>query len=160
MFGLAETFLGNPRSGLVHIEKALAENRKIGIEWRRSVLLFNLGVCRFILADYQPAMQAMNQAHALSVESGQGYVAGKALTWMGRIESRRDPQLHDAASDHIRQGIEILRKLDIRPELALGHLFLGEHYARSGKRKLSAEHSGRAKQMFQDLGMQIQRSTG
>jgi class 3 adenylate cyclase/tetratricopeptide (TPR) repeat protein len=160
MFGLAETFLGNPRSGLVKIEKALVENQKIGIEWRRSLLLFNLGVCRFFLADYQPALEAMSQAHALAVKSGQGYVAGKALTWMGRIESRGDPQSYDAASDHIRQGIEILGELDIRPELALGHLFLGELYARSGKRGLSAKHSGRATRMLQDLGMQIQRSTG
>ncbi len=160
MFGLAETFLGNPRSGLVHIEKALAENRKIGIEWRRSVLLFNLGVCRFFLADFQPAMQAMNQAHVLSVESGQRYVAGKALTWLGRIKSKLDPQSYKASSDLICQGIEILRELEIRPELALGHLFLGELYSRSGKRGLSAEHLSRAKQMFQVLDMQIQRSTG
>ena len=160
MLGLAETFLGNPRSGLVHIEKALAENRKIGIEWRRSVLLFNLGVCRFSLANYQPAMQAMDDAHVLSVESGQRYVAGKALTWLGRIHFKLDPQSYEAASDRIRQGIEILGELDIQPELALGHLFLGEIYSRSGKRRLSAEHLGRARQKFKDLGMQIKRRKG
>ena len=160
MFGLAETFLGNPRSGLVHIEKALAENRKIGIEWRRSVLLFNLGVCRYGLADYQPAMQAMNDAHVLSVESGQRYVAGKALTWLGRIHFRLDPQSNETASGLICQGIEILGELDLQPELALGHLFLGEIYTRSGKRALSAEHLGRARQMFQDLGMQVKRRNG
>ena len=160
MFGLAETFLGNPQSGLVHIEKALAENQKIGVEWRRSLLLFNLGVCRFTLADYQPAMQAMNQAHVLSVESGQRYVAGKALTWLGRIHLRLDPQSFEAASGLICQGIEILGELNIQPELALGHLFLGELYTRSGKRDLSAEHLGRARQMFKDLGMHVKRSNG
>ena len=159
MFGLAETFLGNPQSGLVHIEKALVENQKIGIEWRRSVLLFNLGVCRFFLADYQHARQAMNLAHALSAESGQMYITGKALTWLGRIESKLDPQSYEAASDHICHGIDILGTLEIRPEQSLGHLFLGELYARSGKRGLSAEHFSRAKRMFQDLGMQIQRGT-
>ena len=159
MLGLAEAFLGNPRSGLVHIEKALAENRKIGIEWRRSALLFNLGVCRFSLADYQPAMQAMDDAHVLSVKSGQRYVAGKALTWLGRIHFKLDPQSYEAAADRIRQGIEILGELDIQPELALGHLFLGEIYSRSGKRGLSAEHLGRARQKFKDLGMQIKGET-
>ena len=160
MFGLAETFLGNPQSGLEHIEKALVGNQKIGIEWRRSVLLFNLGVCRFILSDYQSAMQAMNQAHSLSVKSGQMYIAGKALTWLGRIASKLDPQSYEASSDPVYQGIKILHQLDIRPELALGYLFLGEIYSRSGKRRLSVEYLSRAKQMFQNLGMQIQRSSG
>ena len=160
MFGLAETFLGDPRSGLVHIEKALAENRKIGIEWRRSGLLFNLGVCRFILADYQPAMQAMNDAHVLSVASGQRYVTGKALTWLGRIHSKIDPKSVETASTLIGQGIEILRSLDIQPELALGHLFLGELCARSGDSALSTEHLSRARQMFRDLGMHVKRSKG
>ena len=160
MFGLAQTFHGNPRSGLVQIEKALSENQKIGIEWRRSELLFNLGVCRFILADYQPAIQAMNDAHVLSVESGQRYVAGKALTWLGRIHFKLDPQSVDAASSLVDQGIEILSSLDILPELALGHLFLGEIYTRSGKNRLSADHLGRARQMFQRLGMHVKRSKG
>jgi class 3 adenylate cyclase/tetratricopeptide (TPR) repeat protein len=157
MFGLAQTFHGNPQSGRVHIEKALAENQELGIEWRRSVMLFNLGVCRFFLAAYQPAVQAMKQAHALAVESGQRYVAGKALTWLGRIESRLGPQLYAAASEHICKGIDMLGDLDILPELALGHLFLGEVYARSGDKGLSAEHVSRARQMFQDVGMHIQR---
>ncbi len=160
MFGLAQTFLGDPRSGLVHIEKALAENQKIGIEWRRSELLFNLGVCRFILADYQPAMQAMNDAHVLSVASGQRYVTGKALTWLGRIHSKIDPQSVETASNLIGQGIEILRSLDIQPELALGHLFLGKLCARSGERALSTEHLSRARRMFRDLGMHVKRSKG
>ncbi len=160
MFGLAQTFLGDPRSGLVHLEKALAENQKIGIEWRRSELLFNLGVCRFILADYQPAMQAMNDAHVLSVASGQRYVAGKALTWLGRIHSKIDPQSVETASTLIGQGIEILRSLDSQPELALGHLFLGKLWARSGESALSAEHLSRAQQMFRDLGMHVKRSKG
>ncbi len=158
MLGLAQTFLGDPQSGLGHIEKALAENQKIGVEWRRSELLFNLGVCRFSLANYQPAMQAMNDAHVLSVDSGQRYVTGKALTWLGRIHFRLDPQAVATASTLIGQGIEILRSLDIKPELALGHFFLEELYTRSGKRELSAEHSGQARKMFRDLGMHVKRS--
>ena len=68
------------------------------------------------------------------------------------------------AYDYFKKALGALDRLpheenSRQPELALGHLFLGELYARSGKRGLSAEHLSCAKQIFQDLGMQIQRST-
>jgi hypothetical protein len=54
---------------------------------------------------------------------------------------------------HILQGISILEELGILALSCLGHLWLGEVYAESGRREDALANLKKAETMFQQMGM-------
>ncbi len=153
MLGLAEVLLGQDREGLSHIESALGENRQNNIQWRQSIQYLNLGICRYLQNEYPLARQAFQKAHAASIESGERHVSGKVLVWSGLLESKLGLQAGEAEKE-IFKGIEILRELGTRPDLATAYHFLGQVLKRGGKEQAACNYLNQAKKSFHQLGIQ------
>ena len=59
----------------------------------------------------------------------------------------------DKAEAFILKGIEINRKLKIKPEYARGHLFLGELYLDTAQKEKALKNLKRSEVMFQEMRM-------
>jgi hypothetical protein len=78
---------------------------------------------------------------------------GMSRTLLGRILAKTDSTHIQAAIQQILQGITLLEELGIAVWYSLGHLWLGEVYAESGRREEALENLKKAESMFLGMGM-------
>jgi hypothetical protein len=78
---------------------------------------------------------------------------GQSLFWRGRLLGKAEPLTSEEAEGHILQGINLLDELKTKPLCAQGHLCLGEFYKDAGKNGEALESLGKARAMFQEMGM-------
>ena len=78
---------------------------------------------------------------------------GKSLTWLGRMRGKTEPPESDEANEYIERGLKILETLSTKPDLSMGHLFLGELYANRGLKAKAMENLKKAEGMFEEMGM-------
>ena len=57
------------------------------------------------------------------------------------------------AERRIEEGLEILTELDTKPDISIGHLFLGELYAQSNQEEAAATHLRAAEALFKEMSM-------
>jgi len=89
----------------------------------------------------------------LAQNSNEQHIEGISKIWLGRMLGRIKPSQIDKAEEFILKGMEINKKLKIKPEYALGYLFLGELYLNTMEKKKAGENLKRSEEMFQEMGM-------
>lgn len=57
------------------------------------------------------------------------------------------------AIQRIKEGLEILTELDTRPDISIGHLYLGELYAEMNQDKEAQTHLKKAEVLFKEMSM-------
>jgi len=95
----------------------------------------------------------MDNALGLAKKENEVDTIGLSLMWKGRIAKHLPEQFSQEAEDNIVKGLALFTDLKLKPDMAMGHLFLGEHYAASSKPKQGLSHLGKAMESFESMGM-------
>lgn len=53
----------------------------------------------------------------------------------------------------IKEGLELLTELDTKPDMSMGHLFLGELYAQRNQEEAAKTHLLAAEALFKEMSM-------
>jgi tetratricopeptide (TPR) repeat protein len=151
--GVAETYLGNPKLGKKWVKEGLTMHQNAGIEWQVSNLKGYMGMCCYESGDLNDALRFTNEAFEVAVKNDQISLKGKALIWVGRIAGKLSDETANEAESKINEGLDLLNALDIKPDISMGHLFLGELYAERNQQDQARLHLKEAKGLFKEMGM-------
>jgi tetratricopeptide (TPR) repeat protein len=151
--GIAELLKGELEVGRKHVEKGYKIHRDAEIEWNLSTQTIFLSACHYESGDLDEALHFIEEAGRLAQKNHEKHIKGKSLIWLGRILGKG--RFHQSAESeaHILRGLKILEALKTKPDVAAGYFFLGEVYANRGQEKEALENLRRAKEMFQEMGM-------
>ncbi len=152
--GLTLAYVGEPEKGSVLAQEGLAMFEAEGIRWQVSNLQFYLGVCAYKSNDIETALSWLNQSVATARQNDEIDFQGKAMIWLGRIMGKAVDADFSDAKQHIQDGLKILNRLKIKPEIAMAHLFLGELYAGAGQTKKTGSDLKKAESLFSGMGME------
>jgi len=151
--GLSMGNLGNFKEGKIFLEKGLRIQEDNGIELNLSVHQLLLGVIHLQMSDLINARSFVDEALRLSKKYNEKRVEGMSWIWLGKILEKTEPPQIDKAEESILKGIKILHELQLKPNYALGHLFLGELYLNTNEKEMAIKNLKKAEGMFQEMGM-------
>jgi tetratricopeptide (TPR) repeat protein len=98
-------------------------------------------------------MRRGEQALQLARDHKESPDEARAHRLLGEIAIYRNPPHVDAAQGHYHQGVELARKLGMRPLVAHCHFGLGRLYHRTGRPEQAQEHLATATTMYREMGM-------
>jgi tetratricopeptide (TPR) repeat protein len=110
--------------------------------------MISLGV-----GDLKNAQNYAEESLRISQKIHQRWGEGTAWILLGRILGKAVKSQVDKAEECMLQGIEILRKLKLKPLYAEGYHFLGVLYADTGRQDVALENLQKAEGMFREMGM-------
>ena len=151
--GWGHHLMGEFETARKNIEKALKIQQDTGMSFWVSFPFLLLSMVHHDSGDLENAQEYIKEAITLSEQNNENSVLGYSRIWMGRILGRVDLAKRDEANEFIRQGIELLDKLKIKPWSSQGYLFLGELYLNTGDTETALENLKRAEGMFHEMGM-------
>ncbi len=151
--GLSDAVLGDPEGGGTFVAKGLKIHRDAHIEWHTSIHFYSLSLCHYYSGDLGKAMDLMKEAYGLSEKSQEKHSAGKSSIWLGRMAYKADSRNENEAVETIQRGLKILSALDIKPDVSIAHLFLGELYWNLGRADKASGYLKEASKMFEEMGM-------
>jgi class 3 adenylate cyclase/tetratricopeptide (TPR) repeat protein len=151
--GWAHYLLGELEKTDTLIGKSIEMSMQLGVESGRSDMYHPWSIVHFELGNEPKALDLSEEALRLAEKTGEKFQESNVRCFWGRIIGRIDPTRRAEGERSIRQGIEILRKLEQRPHYSYGYLWLGELYAEAGQREKALENLGIAEANFLDMGM-------
>ena len=135
------------------MEKGLKIHRDARIGWHTSIHFYSLSLCHYYSGDLGKAIDLMKEAYELSEKSQEKHSAGKSSIWLGRMTGKADSRNENEAVETIQRGLKILSALDIKPDVSIAHLFLGELYWNLGRADKASGYLKEAAKMFEEMGM-------
>ena len=149
--GLAMAHTDNPGKGKSLCGEAIALFKEDDVRWGLSNLRLYQGICAFMARDTEDAKRFFDTALASTVESQEPYFHAKALIWSGRLAAGNGR--FTEARHLIREGMEMLKRLTVKPDMAMAKLFMGEAYLASGQPEKAVDHLTQAETLFSSMGM-------
>ena len=134
-------------------EKGLTIHNDTGLNYWLSLSTLTLGLIDFDQGESKGVQKYLKEAVALAQNSNEKHIEGISKIWLGRMLGRIKPSQIDKAEEFILKGMEINKKLKIKPEYALGYLFLGELYLNTVEKEKAIKNLKRSEKMFQEMGM-------
>jgi tetratricopeptide (TPR) repeat protein len=153
-FGLTCALAGDPQTGRKHAEKGLKISSDAGYNWMKSHQYFCLGVCHAESGEYDAAGQAFEKGLEICRKNYEKITEGLLLIWLGRVLGKLQPPKDEKAQDRILRGIKMSGELSQRPDVAVGHFFLGEYYADRGEKEEAIQYLKKALKLFEEKDMQ------
>jgi len=151
--GVTEAYLGNPNHGRALAEEGLNAFQGAGRKGMVSILQCYVGICCHASGDLEDARLYVHKALASATENEELYFKGGALIWEGRVMGNLSGNNSKEAIQRIKEGLEILTELDTRPDISIGHLYLGELYAEMNQDKEAQSHLKKAEALFKEMSM-------
>ena len=151
--GVATAYTGDSRKGRTLAEEGLKALEAAGIKEQVSPLSCYAGMCCYVSGDFKDAGWLMRQSLTSAIENGESYFKGRALIWEGRIMGQLSDHPPPELLARIQEGLEQLTELDTKPDMSMGHLFLGELYAKSNQEETARNHLKAAEASFKAMGM-------
>ena len=151
--GVTDAHIGDPIHGRALAEEGLKAFQDAGIKGEVSTLQCYVGMCCHASGDFEDARLYMNQSLASAIENDESYFKGRALIWEGRILGKLSDHSPLEAKQRIEEGLEILTELDTKPDISIGHLFLGELYAQRNQEEAAKTHLKVAEALFKEMSM-------
>jgi class 3 adenylate cyclase/tetratricopeptide (TPR) repeat protein len=151
--GYAHCLTGESKVAVELIEKGLRMLTDFGIPLLRSSNHWFCSRAYFELGDMERAKLHTELALQFSLENNEKHFQAISRIWHGRVLARTHPAEINAAEQHILRGINLLEELEMAAWYSLGHLWLGEVYAESGRREEAQENLEKAEAMFREMGM-------
>jgi class 3 adenylate cyclase/tetratricopeptide (TPR) repeat protein len=151
--GVAEAYTKDPIHGRALAEEGLKAFEDAGIKGQVSALECYVGICCYASGDYEDAGRFIHQSLASAIENGESCFTGKALIWRGRTMGKRSDSAPLKAVAQIEEGLELLTELDTKPDIAMGHLFLGELQAQMNQEAAAKTHLKAAEALFKQMSM-------
>ena len=134
-------------------EKGLTIHNDTGLNYWLSLSTLTLGLIDFDQGESKGVQKYLKEAIEIAQNSNEKHIEGISKIWLGRMLGRIKPSQIDKAEEFILKGIEINKKLKIKPEYAIGYLFLGELYLNTVGKEKAIKNLKRSEKMFQEMGM-------
>ncbi|MCA1961987.1 MAG: AAA family ATPase [Desulfomonile sp.] len=115
--------------------------------------LYEMGLIHMHCGDLSAAEEFVRSAIEWAEKCGEEHFLGLAKMAAGRVHARVHPLQIAKAEALILQGIEILRRLGVKPFVAEGYLHLGEFYFESGWTDRGIKNLRKAERMFKSMQM-------
>jgi len=151
--GEAYCLLGEFETAQEHMEKGLRIQREAGQEFDLGHFYGLSSMVYLESDDLRNAQHHAEKALEISQNIHQKWAEGVAWILLGRIFGKAEKPQHEKAEECILQGIKILNELKLKPFYSQGYHFLGELYADTGKQDKALENLKKAREMFQEMGM-------
>lgn len=151
--GVAKAFTDDPVKGTALAKEGLDDFQKAGIEWQVSILQCYTGMCYYKQGEYSAALEYMEKSLESAAKNTEPFHHGKALIWKGRILGCKSPAEYENALSVINQGLEIIKPLNTRPDIAVGRFFMGELEHSADRSEKAENHLKKALAGFKDMGM-------
>jgi tetratricopeptide (TPR) repeat protein len=151
--GLGYYYLRDLKKAKQCAEKGFTIHNGTGLNYWLSLSTFTLGLIDFDQGESKGAQKCLKEAIELAQNSNEHHIEGMSRIWLGRILGRIKPSQIDRAEEFILKGIEINKKLKIKPEYARGYLFLGELYLNTMEKEKAVKNLRRSEEMFKEMGM-------
>jgi len=151
--GAAYSARGDLQTGKRHAEKALRVHHDSGIERNMSIFHMILGEIHLYLNDLKNARRFVDEALRLSQKNNEKHFEGMSWISLGKILQETEPLQIDKSEAYILKGMQILHELQLKPNYAEGHLYLGELYLNTMKKEMALENLKKAEEMFQEMEM-------
>ena len=149
--GMGYYLQGDLDAALEYTQKAYTIQENLGMPALMSWNHWSIGAIQFEANALKKALERFNSALSFSQENSEKAAEGVTLTWMGRTMTKMDVLQKDKAEQFIRKGIEILKKLKIKPYYSNGYLFLGELYSYSNQREKAIKYLTKAEENFREM---------
>jgi class 3 adenylate cyclase/tetratricopeptide (TPR) repeat protein len=151
--GLAYTLAGEPDTGRKHAERGLKIHVDHGYKFWRTIHYHVLGICHTYSGDDTRAEKYFKKGIEISRQQFERCLEGTLLIWLGRILGKKQPPEDKEAVEVILSGIEISKELSLRPDIAVGNLFLGEVYAVRDQEETAMAYIEKSMNMFEEMEM-------
>jgi tetratricopeptide (TPR) repeat protein len=112
-----------------------------------------IGMVALDSGDANNALFNVEEASKLAQINKEKHLEASAMILLGRILGKLQSPKSSKAEANIRQGIEMLEQLKLRPFYSQGYLYLGELYADMGYKDKALETLRKVHQVFQEMGM-------
>ena len=152
-FGYAYSMLGDLISGKNYVEKGFDIYCKSGVEGHLANIYHLLGLVEFERNEFDKAHKKIVEALKI-IKNGEKAVEGRTYISYGGIFLKREPIQIENAEKYILMGIDIVKELQMKPDVARGHLYLGELYLIAEQEDKAMFNFKMAKDMFADLNME------
>jgi len=151
--GVAEAYLGDPTYGEKLVKEARSGLKAANTEWQRAIIFYCQGLCAYEAGQMKKAHALMDNALRLAIKENEIDIQGRALMWKGRIAAQLPNLSSQETESNITEGLALFTDLEIKPDVAMGLLFLGEHHAAISEPKQALVYLGKAKKSFASMGM-------
>ncbi|PQP35003.1 guanylate cyclase [Desulfobacteraceae bacterium SEEP-SAG9] len=152
-FGHAVCLLDDLETALDYMDKGLKLQLKLKIQLNISLFYWPLSVVFYHLENWQEALKYINEALKSSRNNQELHLEGIANMWKGRILGKTEKKQSEKAEEHILQGINLLKELNLKPYYSESYLYLGELYADMGRKDEAIKYLNDAENNFKEMGM-------
>jgi class 3 adenylate cyclase/tetratricopeptide (TPR) repeat protein len=151
--GMVYFMMGDLEAALKYLERGIQLHSDAGVRCMLSTFYTYLGMVHSLSGDLKSAQRYTEEALKLAQEGKNKWAEGFSRIFLGPILSTADASQSAKAEEHMLQGIRLLDELRLRPMCSMGYLFLGQHYAGTGRREEALQTLKKAEAAFQEMGM-------
>jgi len=151
--GWSHCLLGELATAKECIEKGISLHRQAGMPYFMSLHLMLAAMVDLDSGNLASAKDNIEQGLRLSKQAGEKWVEAMSLVFLGRILAKSDRSLSDQAKEYVREGIRMLKGLNVLPLCSQAYLIMAEVLLNDGKRLKALGNLLRAKRMFKTMHM-------
>jgi tetratricopeptide (TPR) repeat protein len=151
--GLAYFLVGDLEAARSQSERAIEFQRDAGVLSFFGLTHATLGMVQFFLGDLGGAQTSVEEALKIAQHNREKWIEGFSQIFLGAILGTADASQSARAEEYILQGISILEGIGFRPWCPIGYLFLGQHYAGTGRREEGLKYLRKALGTCEEMGM-------
>jgi hypothetical protein len=112
-----------------------------------------LGMVRFFSGDLRGAQTCTEKSLEIAQNNKEKWIEGLSRIVLGAVLGTADVSQGTKVEEYILQGIGLLEGIGFRPWCPIGYLFLGQHYAGTGRREDGLQYLRKALGMCEEMGM-------
>ena len=145
--------IGEHDTAIKLLGKGIKMQTDMKLPFMISLMQVYLSMVHFDLGNFNEANALAEQAVKLAQTNREKWIEGFALLQLGRTIGRMEGSQLQKAEECIFTGMKILEELKIKPGIAMGLLFLGELYAKAGRKEESLKNLKQAEVLYQAMGI-------
>jgi class 3 adenylate cyclase/tetratricopeptide (TPR) repeat protein len=153
VLGFSYFLVGDLEAARSQSERAIEMQRDVGVLSTFGLTHATLGMVQFFSGDLTGAQTCMEQALKIAQHNKEKWVEGLSLIFLGAILGTADVSQSTKAEEYILQGTALLEGIGFRPWCSIGYLFLGQHYAGTGRREEGLQYLKKALVTCEEMGM-------
>lgn len=124
--GMGYLYLGDHEKARICAEKAIEIHNRAGTPLNAPVVYWVVAEIHEGARDLEEAKKYDEEGLKLSSEHEVKTFEGPILLVLGKIIGKTDRSKVEAAEQYILKGLAIVEELGMKPDVAIGHLYLGE----------------------------------
>ena len=151
--GLAYFLVGDLEAARSQLERAIAIQRGAGVLCIFGLTHATLGIVQFFSGDLGAAQSSEEEALKIAQRNRERHIEGLSLIVLGAILGTADASQIARAEEFMLKGTSLLESIGVRPWCSIGYLFLGQHYAGTGRREEGLQYLRKALGTCEEMGM-------